>query len=93
MPVWHSSAAFQTGRGPLPIEEMRHKQKLRLADKALRLLNGVGKKQRFLFTTDPVGSAIHAQRPLTDWEISQLPEGWMEIPAVDERGAYIPLEL
>ena len=54
---------------------------------ASSLLVGVG-KDRIVFTTDPPGNGIHVQKPLTPEEIERLPDGWMDIPAIDERGKY-----
>lgn len=87
MPVWHVSVAFQSAFGPLPVETMRRKLIKNGVTLAKSLLQGVG-GSRTVFTTDPVGCAIHVQAPLTDKEINMLPRGWMEVPAVDERGSY-----
>lgn len=45
------------------------------------------------FTTEPPGDCIHVQKPLTDAEILLLPEGWLEIEAIDERGPCRPIPL
>ena len=58
---------------------------------ATALLSGVG-GERMVFTTEPIGYAIHVQKPLTSEEITSLPDGWMEIQAIDERGSYRILE-
>lgn len=57
---------------------------------AASLLDGVG-GELIEFITDPPGNCIHAQKPLTILEIPALPSGWLEIPAVDERGPAIRL--
>ena len=91
MPVWHSSVALQSGRGPRSVESLTKKQVAKGVKIATQLLDGVG-GDRTVFTTDPVGDAIHVQKPLTPTEIEMLPDGWMSIPAVDERGKYRLLE-
>jgi hypothetical protein len=53
---------------------------------AAGLLAGVGQQHCILSVTEPPGVAIHCQAPLTSKEIEQLPPGWMDIPARDERG-------
>lgn len=86
MPVWHSSVARWGKRGILNINEMAPADVLKAVAKARRLLHGVGMNELDFFATDPLGSAIHAQKPLSPKEIGQLPAGWMEIPAVDGLG-------
>lgn len=87
MPVWHASVSCQ-GR---PVESWSRDQRRGATRVARELLEGVGVGHiRFEFT-DPPGFAIHGQRPLLPQEREGLPSGWMEIPAVDDRGPMIPL--
>jgi hypothetical protein len=85
MPVWHVSIAKQTSHGPVRFMYLRPKAIRDAIEIARELLAGVGGKS-LVFTTDPPGCAIHFQKPLTADEIKLLPDGWMDIPAIDERG-------
>ncbi len=87
MPVWHASVALQSGSGPKAFDSLTRQQIRKGIKIAGSLLAGVG-GDRIVFTTDPPGGAIHVQKPLTAEEIESLPDGWMEIPAIDERGSY-----
>ena len=65
-----------------------------LASHAIRLLNGVGvKRGLMLFVTDPVGVAVHAQKPVQKSEMRYLPKGWLDLPACDELGPCIFLDI
>ena len=87
MPVWHASVALQSQAGPRLVESLDRKKIRKGIKIASDLLAGVG-GEKMIFTTDPPGSAIHVQNPLTAGEILHLPDGGMEIPAIDERGRY-----
>lgn len=91
MPVWHVSVARQTASGPRRFETLKRKHVREGVEIAKELLRGVGKAPT-VFTTEPPGDCIHVQKPLTEEEIALLPAGWMEIPAVDERGPCRVLE-
>ena len=65
-----------------------------MAGRATRLLNGVGvKRGLMLFVTDPVGVAIHAQKPVQKSEMRYLPKGWLDLPPYDELGPCIFLDV
>jgi hypothetical protein len=87
MPVWHASVALQSRNGPRPVEALKRQQIHKGIKIASALLVGVG-GDRIVFTTDPPRDAIHVQKPLTVEEIEGLPDGWMQIAAIDERGTY-----
>jgi hypothetical protein len=79
--------------GPKPFHSLSTQQLLKGSDLVFGLLRGVGAGKAKLFRTDPAGAAIHGQKPLTEREIALLPEGWMEIPAVDDKGPCVPINL
>lgn len=92
MPVWHVSAAYHSNTGPKQFLQMTKTQVFKGIDLGDRLLRGVG-CNRIVFVTDPPRMAIHIQKALTPEEIAYLPEGWMQIPAVDERGPCRRLDI
>jgi hypothetical protein len=94
--VWHVSVAMQeiipnVSSRPIPWTDLTWRRKKRAKRIAKSLLEGVGTRV-VVFLTDPPGSAVHVQKPLTDEEIGLLPDGWMDIPAIDDRGPVNVLE-
>jgi hypothetical protein len=85
MPVWHVSVAWQTSNGPLEFLELRENQIADGVKVAKSILKSVGTGM-YVFTSDPPSVAIHIQKQLTEKEKERLPEGWLEIPAIDDRG-------
>ena len=59
----------------------------------LLAMHPVGQGPKTAFVTDPPGIAVHLQRSLTVDEQALLPQGWMEIEAVDELGPCITIPL
>jgi hypothetical protein len=59
----------------------------------LHTLGTAGCGQKWAFLTDPPGLAVHLQRGMTDEERSLLSDEWLEIPARDELGPIIKVEL
>jgi len=86
MPVWHVSISMKNSKDrPKPYRKLSRDQVLKAIAIGQNVLRGVGGTEA-VFTTDPPGACIHIQKPLTPAEIDRLPRGWMDIPAIDERG-------
>lgn len=81
--MWHASVSIVGKVGSVDL--FTDRQILRGLDIAVRLLSGVG-GELMVFVTNPTGRAIHAQKPLMESEFHHLPEGWMDIPAIDDLG-------
>jgi len=88
MPVWHASVA-RLGKGrTLLFDELSSKHIAKGTRIAQLMLKGVG-GEATRFRSNPSVHALHIQKPLTEDEIALLPDGWMEIPAVDEVGPRV----
>lgn len=90
MPVWHVSVSLWRYGHQVAYSQIGRSQRREGRKLAAEILEGVG-GDLMEFITDPPGNCIHAQKPLTTLEIPALPYGWMDIPAVDERGPVIKL--
>lgn len=66
----------------MALSEYLRLEAILIASNLLRGVGGVGS----VFVTEPPGDCLHVQKPLTEAERARLPAGWMQIPAVDERG-------
>jgi len=87
MPVWHASISWQPRRRTERAVGWPAKVIGKAKKRLRKALDGVGGPlSSYMVTDDDTGVAIHLQRPLTPDEIERLPDGWMSIPATDERG-------
>jgi len=84
MPVWHVSLNDGTEAA-----KWRGKKRERMLRKAMELLTNVGGKRCVFHVDLPGAMSLHIQSPLTDVERELLPVGWLDIPAIDERGPMV----
>ncbi len=90
--MWHASVAvlnIEKGK-TLPIASVSEVTKRIALTTAKLLLAGVGQTPS---AVEQMELAIHYRRSLTDEEVAALPEEWCAIPARDERGMGILLEV
>jgi len=76
--VWHVSLSTL---GLLPLAEWSELREAKAHEAALALLAGLGERDGEGWKRGTL--VLHLRRPLTGDEQSELPLGWMAIPAVD----------